>query len=1181
MLAKRVHQISRIEKSIAVTWDNQFWPVAAAVLVTAGFAAGAIISALDGASRWTALLLLPAFVAIMLIGLQKLNHRTWRRSLQLAIVLSALVHFLILILAAVVDVFGSGRPQTATPITKPRPERVILTSRRDPQPIWKEINQRETVEVSATEATRTAESSATATETAEVSPSSSSVAAPTATAQRKSERSNARPVEGELSARQRQPTARPSPSDQATTAPSPSQRSSSANSPSPKETVEPSQRTASRNTEIRQREMPVPESSQVAPATASATRQPTTRSTENLALESESPATARLKNSRVSLPESRAVETASRPSTEPTVSRSAMAARETQPSEQRMETVSEVASSPIAQPRTTVLKVAPETARSTLTENSRTTMANKEIESATQVARANPSKLMGPTSSETAESPSTSTTAQSNQARSSLQAAASPAVASRSGAMATQSTNVQTLNTPSSGVAPLAADSARRERAESRSAQSDALSAMDQPQTAGRSQGLQAPQLAWQANTTESASVAGSNQPAMHSQEASAAQHSADSRSLASQQNVTPGQSESDIGPTRIAPDVSSADQGGGGAPTRGTLEMSLEESVAGTPDSRRSGEQRLQASSSASAAVTQTKTGNAPGESIVKQAEISGGSERSLSTSSAPATAFVSDEMSGTMQNSPATDILIADGAARQLAAQGKTGRMAADALDDERLDAPGNRDVPLSRAPNVSANIESNQTAQSTNGTDRASEPTAARESIAESGGTRQANLQGAAKGSGEGLRLEIDAPLGTAGLGELENVRSGNLQRGNSESVEDLQLGGDARFIRPDASMSPGTSADAVVSKEAFRDRAAASSSGQPSTEAAIELGLDFLARHQRADGHWSLRDFDQDQMAASNVMSADVAATGLAVLAFQGAGYTHREYKHAARLSKAIEWLIENQEPSGLLFEEDDPNKNDYNRFYSHAIATLALTEAYGMTQDPALREPCQRALNFITRSQDRQLGGWRYYLQPERPTSDTSVTGWMMMAMQSARLSDLQVDSATWQGIEKWLNLAKDPDQPQLFRYNPFAEDSGGFNRQASRQVSPSMTAVGLLMRHYMGWNRDEDRLMAGVAYLSKHLPSDQSIDQRDTYYWYYATQVLRHAGGESWETWNQALHPLLVNSQIKTGDMGGSWDPFSPVPDRWANAGGRLYVTTMNLLSLEVNYRLLPLYELE
>jgi hypothetical protein len=156
-----------------------------------------------------------------------------------------------------------------------------------------------------------------------------------------------------------------------------------------------------------------------------------------------------------------------------------------------------------------------------------------------------------------------------------------------------------------------------------------------------------------------------------------------------------------------------------------------------------------------------------------------------------------------------------------------------------------------------------------------------------------------------------------------------------------------------------------------------------------------------------------------------------------------------------------------------------------------------------------------------------------------------------------------------------LDLAHAPRQEEQFRYDPFAPES----QVGQRNVTSPMTAVGLLMRLYGGWDRDDRRLLSGAEFLLQTPPSYDSSLQRDTYYWYYATQVLRHVGGEPWARWNGRLHPLLVSNQIKTGELAGSWDPYSPVPDRWGGAAGRLYVTTMNLLSLEVDYRLLPLYE--
>jgi hypothetical protein len=256
---------------------------------------------------------------------------------------------------------------------------------------------------------------------------------------------------------------------------------------------------------------------------------------------------------------------------------------------------------------------------------------------------------------------------------------------------------------------------------------------------------------------------------------------------------------------------------------------------------------------------------------------------------------------------------------------------------------------------------------------------------------------------------------------------------------------------------------------------------------------------------------------------------------------------------------------------------DDNSNRSVWLYSHSLAALALCEAYGMTQDPDLREPAQRAIDFIVASQDKQGGGWRY--SPGLNT-DTSVTGWMMMALKSGELAGLSVPSETYAGIERWLDASQQSaSEPHLFRYNPFAPDTP--EQRHGRKASRTMTAVGLLMRMYTGWRRDNANLARGADYLAENLPAIGTPRQpeRDTYYWYYGTQVMFHMGGEHWQRWNSRLHPLIVQSQVPAGPLAGSWDPKGPVPDRWGPHGGRLYVTTLNLLSLEVFYRHLPLYE--
>jgi len=191
-----------------------------------------------------------------------------------------------------------------------------------------------------------------------------------------------------------------------------------------------------------------------------------------------------------------------------------------------------------------------------------------------------------------------------------------------------------------------------------------------------------------------------------------------------------------------------------------------------------------------------------------------------------------------------------------------------------------------------------------------------------------------------------------------------------------------------------------------------------------------------------------------------------------------------------------------------------------------------------------------------------------------------VSGWMTMAMKSAELADLNVPEEAYDKIRYWLDLSQVSDaQPYLYRYNPYAPDTD--QQRHGRKPTRAITGVGLLMRLYTGWRRDDPKMILGARTLAQNPPQigTSTTPRRDTYYWYYATQVMYHMGGEYWEDWNSELHPLLAKTQLKDGKLMGSWNPQMPVPDRWGAHGGRLYVTALNLLSLEVFYRHLPIYE--
>ena len=333
------------------------------------------------------------------------------------------------------------------------------------------------------------------------------------------------------------------------------------------------------------------------------------------------------------------------------------------------------------------------------------------------------------------------------------------------------------------------------------------------------------------------------------------------------------------------------------------------------------------------------------------------------------------------------------------------------------------------------------------------------------------------------------------------------------------------------------------------EGSRAALLAARGGTKRTEAAVQLGLQWLARQQdRRTGLWRLDGPYSDGANQENPL----AATAMALLAFQGSGNTHQSGKYQRNVARALEALLEMQDEDGNFFREGSSN----HRLYSQAQATIALCELYGMTQDESLREPAQRALDYAARIQTPGMGGWRYI---PRQDADTSVTGWFVMAFQSGLMSGLEVGSPTLEAINGFLDSV--------------TEDGIQYAYQPNRAPTLTMTAEALLCRQYLGWERDDSRLQEGALYLLEN-PVDYEADE-NVYYWYYATQVLNHMGGEFWDPWNLKMRERIPDRQVQDGPERGSWDPGN---DRWGVHGGRLYTTCLSICNLQVYYRHLPIY---
>lgn len=330
--------------------------------------------------------------------------------------------------------------------------------------------------------------------------------------------------------------------------------------------------------------------------------------------------------------------------------------------------------------------------------------------------------------------------------------------------------------------------------------------------------------------------------------------------------------------------------------------------------------------------------------------------------------------------------------------------------------------------------------------------------------------------------------------------------------------------------------------------------AAEGGNEKSEAAVAAGLKWLARHQANDGSWGGSDFAKDgKCNCGNPGHNDrMFGTAIALLPFLGAGETHKGQGknaiYAKNVDRALKWMIAKQGADGVFSGNG----------YIQGIVTLAVCEAYAMTEDVQLKGPAQRGITAIVDWQGAN-GGFRY---GPKQNGDLSVTSWHLQALKAGQQAKLNVPNATLAGVNQFLDAMSTPD--------------GAGYGYTEPKPSPSMTAAGLLCRENMGWGARHPGLAKGIDSLHKQPPAAAF---KNMYYYYFATQAVRHRGGDDWKKWNDKMRDLLIASQDQgqnadKKDQKGSWDPAG---DAFGAQFGRLGHTALCLLTLEVYYRHVPL----
>jgi hypothetical protein len=317
--------------------------------------------------------------------------------------------------------------------------------------------------------------------------------------------------------------------------------------------------------------------------------------------------------------------------------------------------------------------------------------------------------------------------------------------------------------------------------------------------------------------------------------------------------------------------------------------------------------------------------------------------------------------------------------------------------------------------------------------------------------------------------------------------------------------------------------------------------------PETQAAVDRGLEYLARSQHADGGWG----DRPQY------QGNLAVASLCGLAFLAGGHHPNRGPYGRTVTRALQFVLskEQNQPPGFLY---NPVGSTHGPMYSHGFATMFLAEAHGTIVDGELRrrvrEVLGRAVHVILNSQNRE-GGWRY--QPIRESADISVTICQIMALRSARNMGIEVPKSAVEECIKYVKACRSAD--------------GGF-RYFRTGGSPAFarSAAGVVALYSAGVYEGEE-IKGGLRYLMQYKPTGQAFNRRDDvhYYYghYYAAQAMWTAGGHYWREWFPAIREELL---LRFRARGDAWtDPIV----------GADYATAMALIILQIPNNYLPIMQ--
>jgi hypothetical protein len=340
--------------------------------------------------------------------------------------------------------------------------------------------------------------------------------------------------------------------------------------------------------------------------------------------------------------------------------------------------------------------------------------------------------------------------------------------------------------------------------------------------------------------------------------------------------------------------------------------------------------------------------------------------------------------------------------------------------------------------------------------------------------------------------------------------------------------------------------------------------------PQSEAALDRGLEWLARNQGPEGNWG---------------SNDLGLVSMGALAFLSAGHAPGRGKYGREVDKALEYVVSHAKPSGLL------NVSDAQRdMYNHGLATFVLGQAHGMTatRDRRLNRVLDGALKLIANVQCDD-GGWDYKAHRQQHGHDLSLVVMQAKALRSAvdsglevppEVIDLAIKSVRSHYSVKGDRRLSEAEQKKLPGQFTYSRGGGG--------GTIAMAAAGVVCMQEFG-QYDDWRIGKNMEVISaavKEVPKARDRNGSmpfDAYTLYYVGQALYQVNGDHWTECYPLMRDYLVASQVldeKNAANHGAWhDHGAKTNGHVGGREGQLYATSVGCFILAIPNRYLPILQ--